>query len=77
MSRPKLPTSRLFPIATVIGTVSIDPIAVDAVKHLIHPTGKRGRPSTKVDGHAVVATLKRHKATAALKFFREMAAAQA
>jgi hypothetical protein len=77
MSRPRLPTSALFPLRAVIGVCSVDPHVTDDLKGLIKPTGKRGRPVSKVDGKKVVALLKRKNAKCALKMFTEFAAKQA
>jgi len=58
----------------VIGVCSVDPSVTDSIKALIKPTGKRGRPASKVDGKKVVALLKRKNAKCALKMFNEFAA---
>lgn len=75
--RPKLPTSNLFYMNDVLKAVSVDPKIVARVKSLIKPTGKRGRPRTRIDGRKVVSLLKREHADQALKTFKELAVSTA
>lgn len=60
-----------MPLSKVIIACAIEPDVVPAIKALTH-TGKRGRPSNKVNGKAVFSLLTKAKAPAALAAFKEM-----
>lgn len=76
MGRPRSIFNAMFPIQSVIGVCSVDPKITEQLKMLSH-TGKRGRPSIRVDGRQVVKLLNKHNAKVALKFFTEHAEAAA